>query len=154
MLAGCSAGFLNVAKIKGAHNAMKTGMLAAEAIYNEVDKDGEIEGKELQVFNKMVKDSWVMRELKKSRNFKNGFDKGLWFGLAHAKLLSWTEGKEPYTLKHTKKDSDYTEEASKHKPIEYPKHDGVLTFDLLSNLMKSGTNHDHDQPSHLKVTPY
>lgn len=62
-----------------------------------------------------------------------------------------TKGKEPWTLAHRKRDSEYTETKDKHKEIVYPKHDGVLTFDLLTNLTRSGTNHDHDQPSHLKV---
>ena len=62
-----------------------------------------------------------------------------------------TKGSEPWTLAHRKKDSDCTEMKSQHKPIEYPKHDGVLTFDLLTNLQRSGTNHDHDQPAHLKI---
>ena len=87
-----------------------------------------------------------------TRNFKSGFSKGLYAGLAHGGLVQHiTKGKEPWTLAHRKRDSEFTEEKSKHKEIQYPKHDGVLTFDLLTNLQRSGTNHDHDQPSHLKI---
>ena len=91
-------------------------------------------------------------ELYNTRNFKSGFEKGLYAGLLHGGLnLHLTKGKEPWTLAHTKKDSEYTEMKYKHKEIDYPKHDNILTFDLLTNLTRSGTNHDHDQPSHLKV---
>jgi electron-transferring-flavoprotein dehydrogenase len=82
--------------------------------------------------------------LKESRNFKTGFDKGLWFGLLHGRLITMTKGREPWTLVHKTKDSDTTEKKDKFKPINYPKKDGVLTFDLLTNLARSGTNHEHD----------
>lgn len=100
-----------------------------------------------------MRDSWVVKELKESRNFKGGFDRGLWFGLLHGRIISSTKGKEPWTLKHTKKDSETTLPKENFKPIEYPKKDGKLTFDLLTNLARSGTNHEHDQPSHLKIKP-
>lgn len=90
MLAGDSAGFLNVAKIKGTHNAIKTGMLAAESIFQKIELGQEIDGVEIKDYEAMVKKSWVYSELKKSRNFKNGFDKGLWFGLLHGWLISQT----------------------------------------------------------------
>jgi electron-transferring-flavoprotein dehydrogenase len=90
MLAGCSAGFLNVAKIKGSHTAMKTGMLAAESIFNRV-KDVEeldvLDTLEVSEYESSVMDSWVAEELKASRNFKGGFDKGLWAGLAHGGIV-------------------------------------------------------------------
>ncbi len=98
-----------------------------------------------------MRESWVVKELKESRNFKGGFDKGLWFGLMHGRIISSTKGKEPWTLKHKVKDSDATLPKDNFKPIEYPKKDGKLTFDLLTNLSRSGTNHEHDQPSHLKI---
>ena len=153
MLAGCSAGFLNVAKIKGSHNAMKTGMLAAEAIYaNFASNQGIVTSDELTEYEKSVRSSWVAEELKASRNFKGGFEKGLWLGMAHGGLVSHiTKGREPWTFAHKKTDSQATESKDKHKEIEYPKHDGKLTFDLLTNLQRSGTNHDHDQPSHLVI---
>ena len=153
MLAGDSAGFLNVAKIKGAHNAMKTGMLAADSIYDHVINGNTLESSEITSYEKTVRDSWVVKELKESRNFKGGFDKGLWYGLLHGRIISSTKGKEPWTLYHKVKDSETTQPKDKFKPIEYPKKDGKLTFDLLTNLMRSGTNHEHDQPSHLKIKP-
>lgn len=128
---------------------MKTGMLAADAIF---EKHEEMETKELKNYEKMVRESWVCDELKESRNFKGGFEKGLYAGLVHGGLVSHiTKGKEPWTFAHTKSDSSATQPKSMHKPIEYPKHDGVLTFDLLTNLQRSGTSHDHDQPAHLKI---
>ena len=151
MLAGDSAGFLNVAKIKGAHNAMKSGMLAAESIYNTVLKGEDLDGEELTCYERNIRDSWVVKELKESRNFKGGFDKGLWFGLAHGRVIASTRGKEPWTLKHRVRDSETTKPKENFTPIEYPKKDGKITFDLLTNLMRSGTNHEHDQPSHLKI---
>jgi len=99
-----------------------------------------------------VRSSWVAEELKESRNFKGGFDKGLWLGMAHGGFISHlTKGREPWTLAHRTRDSDATKPKDSYKPIDYPKPDGKLTFDLLSNLQRSGTNHDHDQPSHLVV---
>lgn len=153
MLAGCSAGFLNVAKIKGSHNAMKTGMLAAEAVFENFKKnDGEVSNEELVNYETNVRSSWVAKELKESRNFKSGFDKGLWAGFLHGGFISHvTKGREPWTFAHKTRDSETTLPKDQCKPIEYPKHDGVLTFDLLTNLQRSGTNHDHDQPSHLVI---
>ena len=153
MLAGCSAGFLNIAKIKGSHNAMKTGMLAAEAIYEDFKKnDSELSGAELTNYETNVRSSWVAEEMKATRNFKGGFDKGLWAGLVHGGLITHiTKGREPWTFAHRKRDSETTETKDKHTEIVYPKPDGKLTFDLLTNLQRSGTNHDHDQPSHLVV---
>mmetsp|Transcript_33663 Transcript_33663/g.38734 ORF Transcript_33663/g.38734 Transcript_33663/m.38734 type:complete len:205 (+) Transcript_33663:1083-1697(+) len=151
MIAGCSAGFLNVAEIKGTHHAMKSGMIAAETIFSVFDKDEELAGKELVEYEQAVQDSWVMKDLKKWRNFKLGFKKSLWFGLIHGFILNFTQGKEPWTLRTTKRDHEYTQKKENFKPREYPKKDGKITFDLLSNLQRSGTNHDHDQPSHLKI---
>lgn len=145
MLAGCSAGFMNVMKIKGAHNAMKSGIIAAETIFSWV-KDTDIEsikGKSLTEFDENIKNSWITSELKKSRNFKNGFKYGLYAGLLQGGLLTLTQGKEPYTLKaHKHSDSNSYIEANLAKKIDYPKPDGVLTFDLLTNLTWSGTMHD------------
>ena len=153
MLAGCGAGFLNVAKIKGSHNAMKTGMMAAEEIFKvHQNEETELEKADISSFQNAYKDSWVHDELFTSRNFKSGFDKGLYRGLVHGGLTQLlTKGKEPWTLPHKTPDSETTEPKANHKEIVYPKHDGKLTFDLLTNLTRSGTNHDHDQPSHLKI---
>ena len=119
MLAGCSAGFLNVAKIKGSHNAMKTGMLAAEAIFENYKKnDGQVTGDELVDYETSVRNSWVAEELKVTRNFKSGFDKGLWAGLAHGGLISHiTKGREPWTLSHKTRDAETTKPASEFKEI-------------------------------------
>mmetsp|Transcript_11143 Transcript_11143/g.18696 ORF Transcript_11143/g.18696 Transcript_11143/m.18696 type:complete len:215 (+) Transcript_11143:902-1546(+) len=145
LLAGCSAGFLNVAKIKGSHNAMKTGMLAAESIFDKVQKDQDLGEVVLDDFQQRYKDSWVHDELFTSRNFKGGFEKGLYAGLLHGGLTQHiTKGKEPWTLSHKIRDSETTETKDKHKEIVYPKHDGKLTFDLLENLTRSGTIHEAD----------
>lgn len=152
MLTGCSAGFLNVAEIKGTHHAMKSGMEAAEAIIREHDKNEELSGVEISSYEDKMKKSWVFSDLKKWRNFKAGFKNSLWFGLIHGFIVNITQGREPWTFKvGDKRDHEFTEPKSKYKPREYPKKDGKLTFDLLSNLQRSGTDHDHDQPSHLKI---
>ena len=105
MLIGDSAGFLNVAKVKGSHNAIKSGMIAAESVYEHIINGKELERAELTEYEKNVRNSWVVRELKESRNFKGGFDRGLWFGLLHGRLISTTKGREPWTLTHTELDS-------------------------------------------------
>lgn len=151
MLTGCSAGFLNVAEIKGTHHAMKSGITAAETIFEAMNKGEDITGKELTEYEDSMKKSWVYSDLKKWRNFKLGFKKNLWMGLIHGFLVNFTQGKEPWTFKTTKRDHEYTENKDKYKPREYPKKDGKLTFDILTNLQRSGTDHDHDQPSHLKI---
>ena len=152
MLAGCSAGFLNVAKIKGSHNAMKSGMMAAEEIFEKFHKGEELQEADLSGYQERYKKSWVHDELFASRNFKSGFEKGLYRGLVHGGLTTMiTKGKEPWTLAHKKLDSEYTETKDKHTEIEYPKHDGKLTFDLLTNLTRSGTIHNDDQPAHLRI---
>ena len=108
LLAGDSAGFLNVAKIKGSHNAIKSGMLAAESIYEQVLNGNDLEGQELTEYEPNIRNSWICKELKESRNFKAGFKKGLWFGLLHGRIISTTKGKEPWTLTHKVADSETT----------------------------------------------
>uniref|UniRef100_A0A0G4HX56 Electron transfer flavoprotein-ubiquinone oxidoreductase n=1 Tax=Chromera velia CCMP2878 TaxID=1169474 RepID=A0A0G4HX56_9ALVE len=155
VLTGCSAGFLNVPKIKGSHLALKTGMLAGEAAALRLLREGgEVEeGEEMTEYENAVKESWVWEELQKVRNAKPAFKKGgLWGGLAYSGFsLMVARGKEPWTFRWTQKDSEATGEKEKYKPREYPKPDGVLTFDLLENLQRSGTNHEADQPVHLHV---
>jgi electron-transferring-flavoprotein dehydrogenase len=104
MLIGCSAGYINVAKIKGAHNAMKSGMLAAEATFESLDR-GDAEGNKLTDYVRKLIASPVKEELEKVRNFKQGFSKNLWFGLIHGFITSFTNGKEPWTLKKKTPDS-------------------------------------------------
>jgi len=153
MLTGCSAGFLNVPKIKCSHTAMKTGMLAGEAAAEallELSNAGEPQ--ELTQYEDAVKGSWVWEELSAVRNFKPAFHAGLWPGMAvgGASVMA-TRGREPWTFRWSKKDSEYTAPIANKRKIEYPKPDGVYSFDILDNLIRSGVNHEHDQPAHLKV---
>eukprot|EP01016_Furgasonia_blochmanni_P001368 TRINITY_DN1051_c0_g1_i11.p1 TRINITY_DN1051_c0_g1~~TRINITY_DN1051_c0_g1_i11.p1 ORF type:complete len:609 (+),score=81.10 TRINITY_DN1051_c0_g1_i11:664-2490(+) len=153
VLAGCGAGFLNVAKIKGTHNAMKSGMIAAESIYSRVnDSEKRAEGVEIKEYEEKMSKSSVFEELYKTRNFHGGFKLGLFPGLAHGFITSFvTQGREPWNLRTKATDSTQTLPKTQAEEIVYPKHDGKLTFDLLENLARSGTNHDHDQPSHLRI---
>jgi electron-transferring-flavoprotein dehydrogenase len=138
MLVGDSAGFLNVPKIKGNHAAMKSGMLAAEAIVGGQD------------YEALFKQSWLYDELYKVRNIRPGFHHGLWFGLLHAGFQTFGGWRLPYTLKH-KADFAQTGKAADYKPFAYAKPDGVLTFDRLSSVFLSNTNHEEGQPVHLKL---
>jgi len=165
-LLGCSAGFLNSVKIKGSHTAMKSGIVAAEAAYealtgeenaaNIVADSYEINTEEdavdISSYQTQMEESWVFEELHRVRNNHAAFEHGVGAGLIHAGFTGlFTKGKEPWTLRHNKPDSETTEPIANHKPIVYPKPDGVLSFDLLTNLQNSGTNHQGDQPAHLRV---
>eukprot|EP00730_Choanoeca_flexa_P009187 TRINITY_DN12603_c0_g3_i1.p1 TRINITY_DN12603_c0_g3~~TRINITY_DN12603_c0_g3_i1.p1 ORF type:complete len:633 (+),score=160.83 TRINITY_DN12603_c0_g3_i1:275-1900(+) len=164
-LLGCSAGFLNSVKIKGSHTALKSGQVAGEAVFNKltgagvtpVAETGEIDAAEGTIevteYQSAMENSWVYEELKPVRNVHSAFHFGVGPGLIHAGLSTLiTRGKEPWTVSNTKKDSEKTKKAAECEPIEYPKPDGVLSFDLLTNLARSGTNHE-DQPSHLRIKP-
>ena len=165
MLVGCSAGFLNSVKIKGSHTAMKSGMLAAESLYPLLTAGGsdatvaemgecstEEKAIEATAYESAVESSWIADELKIVRNAHAAFHNGLLPGMVHTGLSTFvTQGKEPWTLSNKVPDSAKTQPAAKSKEIEYPKPDGVLSFDLLTNLQRSGTDHNHDQPSHLKI---
>lgn len=155
MLAGCSAGFLDNSKIKGSHNAMKSGMVAADSIYDYLETGFDTfndYGIELTNYQTNMNDSKVMKDLHQSRNFKGGFKWGSKIGLIHSGLTTMiTKGTEPWNLRNKEKDAHATEKARNHSEIEYPKADGKLTFDLLENLQRSGTFHDHDEPSHLII---
>lgn len=154
-LIGCSAGFVNVPRIKGSHNAMKTGMLAADAAYDAVMTGRS--GDELTEYQTAYENSWVHKELKLVRNAKPLLSKvGTTLGGALGLFDMWfqtlTGGFSLFgTMKHTKTDAASTELASKHKPIAYPKPDGKLSFDKLSSVFISNTNHAEDQPAHLKL---
>eukprot|EP00557_Chaetoceros_sp_GSL56_P008248 CAMPEP_0176499930 /NCGR_PEP_ID=MMETSP0200_2-20121128/13223_1 /TAXON_ID=947934 /ORGANISM="Chaetoceros sp., Strain GSL56" /LENGTH=574 /DNA_ID=CAMNT_0017898449 /DNA_START=448 /DNA_END=2172 /DNA_ORIENTATION=+ len=167
-LVGCSAGFLNSVKIKGSHTAIKSGQLAAEAVFETVLKDGhrsvadmEEDGKgqddaiitEAVTFEEKIKSSWIYSELYEVRNTHEAFARwGFLPGLFYTGLAAHiTKGKEPWTLKHTTRDADTTQEANNFEPIHYKPPDGVITFDLLTNLQRSGTYHEDDQVCHLKV---
>ena len=146
-LIGCSAGFLNAVKIKGSHTAMKSGMLAAETVYDvlssssidPVASTGEINPDEASVdisaYQQAVETSWIYQELKKVRNCHAAFHKGVLPGVLYSGLETHIlKGREPWTFDNTKKDSECTKPAKDFQPIDYPKPDGKLTFDLLSNL--------------------
>jgi len=154
-LIGCSAGFVNLPRIKGSHNAMKTGMLAGEAAFDAV-VDGR-QGDELVAYSQAFKTSWVAKELKKVRNAKPLWSKfGTALGISLTGFDLWVNtlfGGFSFfgTMKHGKNDAKSLEPAAKHKKIVYPKPDGVLSFDRLTSVAFSFTNHSEDQPAHLKV---
>eukprot|EP00301_Raphidiophrys_heterophryoidea_P000002 c10000_g1_i1.p1 GENE.c10000_g1_i1~~c10000_g1_i1.p1 ORF type:complete len:604 (-),score=157.25 c10000_g1_i1:124-1890(-) len=153
MLVGCAAGFLNVPKIKGTHTAMKTGMLAAEAVVESfASETGKMEGVEVTSYADKFKNSWAYDELNEIRNVRPAFKWGFYPGLVNAGLETLLlKGRVPWTIAHHGTDHESTLPASQCQKIEYPKPDGKITFDLLSNLALSGTNHDHDSPAHLKI---
>src|SRR5689334_905551 len=146
-LIGCTAGFMNVPKIKGSHTAMKTGMLAAEAAFEALGR----ESGELDSYPAALKKSWVWSELKAVRNIRPAFHLGLYGGLLGSAIDTYLlRGHAPWTLHHT---PDYSKlmKANEAMPIDYPKPDGVVSFDRLSSVFLSGTNHEENQPSHLKL---
>lgn len=149
VLIGDTAGFLNTPKIKGNHTAMKSGMVAAESIIEFLSANSEF-GAECSEYTDHMKKSWVWSELKKVRNIRPGFHKGLWFGLFNAAYETLTMGLSPWTLKNH---ADHTQlkPANECEPIEYPKPDGVLTFDRLTSVSFSNTNHAEDQRVHLQL---
>jgi electron-transferring-flavoprotein dehydrogenase len=153
-LIGCSAGFVNVPRIKGSHNAMKTGMMAAEAAFAALGEGRE--GDVLSAYETVYENSWVYKDLKRVRNVKPLWSKlGLIGGLAMGGLDMWTNELFGFslfgTLKHGKTDAASTGKAKDFKPIDYPKPDGVISFDRLTNVSFSGTNHEEDQPVHLRL---
>ncbi|MFD2204315.1 electron transfer flavoprotein-ubiquinone oxidoreductase [Kiloniella antarctica] len=153
-LIGCSAGFLNVAKIKGSHNAMKTGMLAAESAFAAVTESGEeMPAAVLASYPEAYKKSWVYEELYKSRNFRPAFSKfGLWGSMLYSGIdLKVFGGKLPWTFRHKHHDHECLKPAADMPKIEYPKPDGKISFDRLSSVFISGTNHEEDQPCHLTL---
>ena len=149
-LIGCEAGFLNASRIKGSHAAIKTGMLAAEAAFDAVTANRS--GDELSAYPEAFKQSWLHTELNKARNFKPWTGKGLYLGTLmvgiEQKLLG---GNVPWTV-HTKfADHEYLKPAAQCQKIEYPKPDGKITFDRLSSVFISNTNHEENQPAHLTL---
>jgi electron-transferring-flavoprotein dehydrogenase len=149
-LIGCSAGFVNVPKIKGTHTAMKSGMLAAEAVAMALAGDRPAEP---VAYEASLKASWVWEELSAVRNVRPVFGKlGMWGGLAHAAVDTYVfRGKAPWTFHHAHADNTTLIEASAAPRITYPKPDGVLTFDRLSSVFISNTNHEENQPAHLTL---
>lgn len=147
VLIGDTAGFLNVPKIKGNHMAMKSGMVAAEVLAAFLKAPT---GAECSAYPQMLEKSWVWQELYKVRNIRPGFHFGLWFGLIHAAFQTIGGWRLPYTLKNHA-DHAQLKNVTDCPPIDYPKPDGVLTFDRLTSVRLSNTMHEDNQPSHLKL---
>ena len=155
-LIGCSAGFVNVPRIKGSHNAVLSGMLAAETAAAAI-ADGKANDSAMDAYEAAWRDSAIGKDLKRVRNVKPLWSRfGTALGVGIGGIDMWinqiTGGWSPLgTLGHGKPDHASVEPASKHKPIDYPKPDGVVSFDRLSSVFLSSTNHEEDQPIHLKV---
>lgn len=152
MLLGCDAGTLNFAKIKGNHTAMKSGMLAAEAVFNSL-AGGDAGGQDLLSFQQLFENSWLYDELYRSRNFGPAMHKfGSLLGGAFNMIdQNWFGGKLPFTLKDHSLDHTSLLPAAQCRPIEYNKPDQVLSFDKLSSVFLSNTNHEEEQPCHLQL---
>jgi electron-transferring-flavoprotein dehydrogenase len=149
-LVGDDAGFLNASRIKGSHAAIKSGMLAARAAF-----DALVDGRqrdELTAYPQAFEESWLYKELNKSRNFKQWFKKGRTVATVMTGIEQFLlRGTVPWTIHREKPDHVYLKPAAECKPIVYPKPDGKLTFDRLSSVFLSNTNHAEDQPSHLTL---
>ena len=148
-LIGCAAGFVNVPKIKGSHNAMKTGMLAAESVFAALQAGREGHD-ELADYPTAVRRSWVARELREVRNCRPAFRWGLGLGTLYSGIELWTRGLMPWTFRHHE-DHRALKPAERCRKIDYPKPDGVVGFDKLSSVFISNTNQEEDQPVHLKL---
>ena len=148
LLVGCTAGFMNVPKIKGTHTAMKSGMIAAEEIFKHIFDSKNVE---IVSYEEEIKKSWVWDELYRVRNIRPAFQWGFWPGLIYSAIDTFIfRGKAPWTFKHHE-DHTTLKEAKKSKKIDYPKPDGVITFDKLSSVFISNTNHAENQPCHLQL---
>ena len=144
-LVGCAAGFVNVPKIKGSHTAMKSGMVAAEAVFARLSGDGSAE------VRGALRQSWIWDELYRVRNIRPSFRLGLWGGLLYSALDTYVlRGRAPWTFHHHPDHTQLTR-ADAAPPIEYPKPDGKITFDRLASVFISNTNHEEDQPAHLQL---
>ncbi len=148
LIVGDAAGFLNVAKLKGTHNALRSGMLAAEALWEDL-APGE---KKTFSYTQRFQSSEIYQELHQARNFRPNFQQGLWCGLALNAVEALLKGHTPWTRHHKQADHEKTQPLSKGKPQPSSyKPDGKLTFDLLSSVHLSNTNHREDQPCHLQL---
>ncbi len=153
-LIGCAAGFVNLPRIKGSHNAMKTGMLAADAAFAALGAGRAHD--ELAAYPDAWRTSWVYEDLYKVRNVKPGLKWGMWLGTMHGGAHMWLNdlglgALVPWTLRHGKADHETLQPAAQMPRIDYPKYDGVLSFDKLSSVFLSNTNHEEDQPVHLQL---
>ena len=152
LLVGCDAGFLNGVKIKGAHTAIKSGTLAAETIYEALAGGDEGYG-QLDGFEQRFRESWLHDELHRARNFAPALHKlGTFAGAAFTFVdQNIFRGKLPFTWRNPHPDHESLVRADEAEVIDYPKPDGVVSFDRLSSVYLSSTNHEEDQPSHLKL---
>ena len=149
VLLGCAAGFVNVPKIKGSHTAMKSGMMAAESVFEAI-REGR-GGDTLEAYPRRFRESWVYDELHRARNFRPAFRRGLLFGTLYGGLdLKVLRGLAPWTFRHHP-DHTRLKKAADCPGIDYPKPDGEVTFDRLSSVFLSNTNHEEDQPVHLTL---
>lgn len=149
MIIGDAAGFLNVAKIKGIHTAMKSGMIAAESVFPLL-KTGSQE--ECTNYTNNIKSSWLWEELYKVRNIRPAFRYGLLPALVYSAIDTYIlRGKAPWTMHHHVTDNEALKKASACRPIVYPKHDGQITFDLPTSLYLANVSYDENQPYHLKL---
>ncbi len=153
LLLGCDAGTLNFAKIKGNHTAMKSGMLAAETVFNALSGD-DAGGKDLTEYASAIKQSWLYDELYRSRNFGPAMHKfgTFWGGVYNTIEQNWFGGKLPFTLTDNNLDHAQLKLASDTSKISYPKPDNILSFDRPTSVYLSNTNHEEEQPCHLKLT--
>ncbi len=148
-LIGDTAGFLNVPKIKGTHTAMKSGIVCADAVFAALASEHPADV--IEAYPEALKKSWLWDELYKVRNIRPSFHNGLWAGISYSALDTYVwRGRAPWTFKHHE-DHTQLKPASEAPRIEYPKPDGVITFDKLSSVYLSSTNHEEDQPVHLKL---
>lgn len=149
MLIGDTAGFLNMPKIKGTHTAMKSGTVGAEAVFAALRAERSAD--EVVEFPGLLQQSWLWDELYQVRNIKPSFSWGLWAAIAYSALDTYLfRGRAPWTLHH-KPDHAKLKKASEYTRIEYPKPDGAISFDRLSSVFISNTNHEEDQPCHLTL---
>lgn len=151
-LTGCSAGFLNVPKIKGSHYAMKSGILAAESIVEKIFSSDEKTIEPVD-YAERVKSSYIYKDLYEVRNIRPSFHSslGLYGGVMYSGFSIFIGGKEGWTLSHGGADNTRLKPAKQCQAIEYPKPDGKVSFDLLSSVALTGTNHEGDQPAHLTL---
>ncbi|HEU0118041.1 MAG TPA: electron transfer flavoprotein-ubiquinone oxidoreductase [Alphaproteobacteria bacterium] len=149
LLIGDTAGFLNVPKIKGNHTAMKSGMIAAEALFNHLTIGSAVP--EVSDYRARLEKSWLWKELYEVRNIRPSFRLGLFAGLIYSAIDTYLfRGRAPWTFRNHA-DFKQTKPAKECKKIEYPKPDGVFSFDRLSSVFLSNTNHEENQPAHLKL---
>lgn len=151
ILIGCGAGFLNVPKIKGTHTAMKSGMLAAEAMFNAIQQNPAAPEKVLTAYEQSIRASWIYEELYRARNIRPVFRYGLWPGMLNAAIDTYLlRGKAPWTFTHHA-DHQQLKLANNCKAISYPKPDNKISFDILSSVNLANTYHEEDQPVHLRL---